>query len=83
MRIARIDDDFRDHVGIAQAGVRPRLAGIGRLVDAVAGIEVAANVGFAGSGVDDVGLEGATASAPMGSAMPGILPSVILVQFSP
>ena len=37
----------------AKARVRPVLAAVGRLVDAVAGIEVAANVGFPGAGVDD------------------------------
>ncbi len=54
--IARIDGDLGDHVRVAKPGIRPRLAGVGRLVDAVAGVEIAANVGFAGAGVDDVGI---------------------------
>jgi hypothetical protein len=58
MGVVGINDDLRDHVGIAQTGVRPRLARIARLVHAVAGIEIASNVGFAGSGIDDVRIGG-------------------------
>ena len=47
---------FVDHMRVAQTGVAPRLAGVGCFVDAVAGVEVAANVALAGSGVDDVGI---------------------------
>ena len=40
VRIARIDGDLRDLLRVAQAEVRPRLAGVGGLVDAVADREV-------------------------------------------
>ena len=52
--IARVDDDLRDLLAVAQAEVRPRLAGVGGLVDAVAGREVGALQPFAAADVDDV-----------------------------
>ena len=52
--IARIDGDLRDLLAVAQAEVRPGLAGVGGLVDAVADGEVGALQAFAAADVDDV-----------------------------
>ncbi len=54
--IAGIDHQLGDHVRLTQPRVRPRFSGVGRLVDPVPGVEVAANVGLAGAGVDDAGI---------------------------
>ena len=54
VRIVRIDGDRRDLLAVAQAEVRPGLAGVGRFVDAVAGGEVGALQAFAAADVDDV-----------------------------
>jgi hypothetical protein len=51
-----MDADFRDGVGVGEADVRPGLARVGRLVDAVAGHDVAANARFAHADVNDVGI---------------------------
>ena len=45
--------------------MRPGLAGVGGFVDAVADGEVGALQAFAAADVDDVGIGGATAMAPM------------------
>ena len=50
MRIFEIASESRE------ADVRPGLAGVGRLVDAVAGHDVAADARFAHADVDDVGI---------------------------
>src|SRR6185295_13375146 len=54
VRIARVDDDAADPPRRVEAAVRPRLAGVCRLVDAVADRDVAADERFAGAGPDDV-----------------------------
>ena len=56
--VLRIDDDLRDLLRVAQAEVRPRLAGVGGLVDAVAGRQVGPLLRLAGADVDDVGIRG-------------------------
>ena len=43
VRVGRMDADLRDRLRLAEADVRPRLAGVRRLVDAVAGLDVAAD----------------------------------------
>ncbi len=52
--IVRVDVDHRDHLRVAQAEMRPRPAGVGRLVDAVADGQVGPNDARAGADVDDV-----------------------------
>ena len=52
--VARIDDDHRDLLPIAQAEVRPRLAGVGRFVDAVAHRQIRPRQPLAAADVDDV-----------------------------
>ena len=42
VRVARVDEDARDVLGLAQTHVRPRLAAVQALVDAVADADVAA-----------------------------------------
>ena len=54
LRIGRIDDDAADAAGLVQTHARPRLAGVHRLVDAVADRDMAANPRLARSGPDDV-----------------------------
>ena len=54
--IARVDGDVGDLLRVAQAQMRPRLAGVGRLVDAVAGREIRPVQAFAAADVDDVGV---------------------------
>jgi len=53
--ILRMDDQLPD-LTVVLPDVRPRLAGIGRFVDAVAGRDVAANVGLARPDVNDAGV---------------------------
>ena len=54
--IGRMDADLRDRVGVREADVGPRLAGVGRLVDAVARLDVAADARLAHADEDDVGI---------------------------
>ena len=54
--ILRVDGDVRDLLRVAQTEVRPRPAGVGRLVDAVAGREVGTMEAFPAADVDDVGV---------------------------
>ena len=56
LRVLRIDDDLRDLLAVAQTVVRPRLAGVGGLVDAVARREIGALKSFTAPDVDDVGI---------------------------
>ena len=56
--VGRVHADLRDVLRVSQADLRPRLAGIGRLVDAVARRDVAADLGLARADVDDVGVRG-------------------------
>ena len=56
IRVARIDGDVGNLLRVAQPEMRPRLAGVGRLVDAVAGREVRPMEPFAAADVDDVGV---------------------------
>ena len=49
-----IDDDLRNLLAVAQAEMRPGLAGVGGFVDAVAGRQVGALQAFAAADVDDV-----------------------------
>src|SRR5439155_20513772 len=52
----RVDDDGTDLLTIAQAGMLPGAAGVGRFVHAVAGCEIRALQAFAAPDVDDVGV---------------------------
>ena len=54
--VGRMDADLRNHAGIGERHVRPRLAGVDRLVDAVALHDVAADARLAHADVDDVGV---------------------------
>ncbi len=54
--ILRIDDDAADLPRVVQADVLPGLSAVGGFVDSVARAESGANVGFAGAGIDDVGI---------------------------
>ena len=54
MGVARVDVDHRDHLRVAKAEVRPRPAGVGRLVHAVADREVGPNDAGSRTDVDDV-----------------------------
>ena len=54
--IRRMDADFRDRVGVGEADVGPGLARVGRLVDAVAGHDVAADARFTHPDVHRVGV---------------------------
>jgi hypothetical protein len=54
IRITRIDDDFADGAGVAQADVLPGFAAVQCLVDAVALRDVAAEAGFTRSDVQNV-----------------------------
>src|SRR5581483_5811398 len=54
--IGGIDAQPRDHLRVLQADVCPGLAAVGRLVDAVALDGVAAQLGFAGADVHNVGI---------------------------
>ena len=49
-----MDADFGDVLRLAEADVLPRLARVGRFVDAVAGLDVAANARLARADEDDV-----------------------------
>ena len=52
--VARVDDDVGNLLAVAEAEMRPRLAGVGRLVDAVADRQIGAGEPFAAADVDDV-----------------------------
>ncbi len=54
--VARIDEDVLDVLGVLEPHARPRLAGIGRLVDAVAEADAALVVVLARAEPDDVGV---------------------------
>ena len=54
--VRRIDHDLGNLLGVAQAEVRPRLAGVGGLVHAVAGGQVGPLLRLAGADVDHVGI---------------------------
>ena len=54
IRVLRIDRELRNLLRVAQAEMRPGLAGVGRFVDAVADGEVRARQPFAAADVDDV-----------------------------
>jgi len=56
--VGGVDGYLADLLGVAQAEVGPGLAGVGGLVDAVAGGEVGAGEAFAAADVDDVGVGG-------------------------
>ena len=60
-----MNDDAADVVRVLEADVRPGLAGIGGLVDAVAEVGAARVVGFAGADIDVSGADCASATAPM------------------
>src|SRR5439155_1638481 len=67
--VRRMDANLRDRVGVGEAGMGPRLAGVGRLVDAVARHDVTADARLARADEDDVGLrfrdgDGADRRAP-------------------
>ena len=59
-----MDADAADLAGIAQADVRPRLAGVGGLVHADAGRDVAARARRSGAHVDDVRIDLADRDGP-------------------
>ena len=52
--IARVDGDLRDLLAVAQAEMRPGLAGVGGFVDAVADREIGTLQSLAAADVDDV-----------------------------
>src|SRR5204862_7374735 len=54
--VAGIDANLRDVLGLGEAGLRPRLPGIGRLVRAVALDDVAADIRSARSDLDAAGM---------------------------
>ena len=56
--ITRMDDEGGDLLAIAQAEMRPGLAGVGRFVDAVAHRQVGTMQALAAGYVDDVGIGG-------------------------
>ena len=58
VRVLRVDDEARDAAGLLEAHQRPGLAGVGRLVDALADRDVAADLALAGAGPDDVRVGG-------------------------
>ena len=58
IRIGRVHTNLADHFGVAKADVRPRLAGIGGLVNAVALNDVAAEARLPHADVDDVRVRG-------------------------
>jgi hypothetical protein len=58
-------DDHRADLPFLLPHVRPRLAAVDRLVDAVAGRDVAADVGFTGADVDDIWIRRRAAIDPM------------------
>ncbi len=56
VRVLRVDGEFGNLLRVAQAEMRPRLAGVGGLVDAVADRQVRPRQPFAGGDVEDVGI---------------------------
>src|SRR6185312_422698 len=52
--IERVDIHRRDHLAVVEADVRPRLAGVGGFVHAVAGRQIGSNDTGARADVDDV-----------------------------
>ena len=52
--VGRVDADLGDILRLLKADVRPGLAGVGALIDAVAGHDVAADAGLARTDVDDI-----------------------------
>src|SRR6185437_4474503 len=52
--VGGVDSDVRNGIRALEPDVRPGLAGVGRLVDAVARLDVAANLGLAHADVNDV-----------------------------
>ena len=56
VRICWMDDDRADVARVFQADVGPRFARVGGFVDPIAERDVAADAGFAGADVNDVGI---------------------------
>src|SRR5262249_12612465 len=56
--VARVDEDGGNLLAVAQADVLPRLAAVGRFVDAVAGGQVGPLQALAAADVEDVGVGG-------------------------
>jgi len=56
--VLRVDDHARDAAGPIEAHARPRFAGVGRLVDAIADRDVASDECLAGAGPDRVRIAG-------------------------
>ena len=54
--VARVDDEARDLLAVREADVHPVLAGVDRLVDAVADGRVVAGIALARAGVDHIGI---------------------------
>ena len=59
-----MDADLADDFGVGQADVLPALAGVARLVDAIALDDVAPEAGFTHAGVDNVGIGGRDRDRP-------------------
>jgi hypothetical protein len=62
--VLRVDDHARDPAGPLEAHARPRFAAVGRLVDAVADRDVAADECLAGAGPDHVRIAGCNRECP-------------------
>ena len=56
IRVARIDDDLRNLLTVAQSEVRPGFSGVRRFVDTVAHGQVGTLIALPASYVDDVGI---------------------------
>src|SRR6185312_2983293 len=56
VRIARVDCELANLLSIAQTEMRPGLAGVGGLIDAVSDGEIGAREAFAAADIDDVGI---------------------------
>jgi hypothetical protein len=62
--VRRVDDDAADLLDVAQADVPPRSSAVGGLEDAVADAEIRTMKALAAANVDDIGVDGATATSP-------------------
>ena len=81
--VLRVNTDARNVLCVFEPDVSPRLAGIGRLVDAVALLDVPAELGLARADVHDIGIgltdlhraDGRAGNLPVGDRPP-VHPSI-------